>query len=82
MLYSLLAAVLILSFFNALIVPFMVIRYFLKCYNVNADVKIPMENVIDVVKPQEKPEIDKKTATILRNIDRYDGTSKGQEVIR
>lgn len=82
MLYSLLAAVLILSFFNALIVPFMVIRYFLKGYNVNADVKIPMENVIDVVKPQEKPEIDKKTATILRNIDRYDGTSKGQEVIR
>ena len=82
MLYSLLAAVLILSFFNAIIFPFLVIRYFLRGYNINAAEKIPVAEVKNVFDRHEKPKVDKKTETILRNIDRYDGTSRGQEVIR
>lgn len=81
MLYSLLASVVILAFFNALVVPFMVIRYFLKGYNVHAEEKIQLKSVVDTVKPKKKPEIDEKTAALLRNIDKYDGTSKGQEVL-
>lgn len=81
MLYSLVAAVVILAFFNALIVPFLVIQYFLKGYNINADVPVIVPTVKDIVKKTEKPKVDEKTAMLLRNIDRYDGTSGGQEVI-
>lgn len=82
MLYSLLAAVLILSFFNAIILPFLAIRYFLRGYNINATEKIPVAEVKNVFEKHEKPKVDKKTETILRNIDRYDGTSRGQEVVK
>ncbi|NBH62004.1 hypothetical protein D1155_10120 [Anaerotruncus sp. 80] len=81
MLYSLVAAVVILAFFNALIVPFIVVQYFLKGYNINAEVKVTVPTVKNIVKRTEKPKIDEKTAALLRNIDRYDGTSGGQEVI-
>lgn len=81
MLYSLVAAVVILAFFNALIVPFIVVQYFLKGYNINAEVKVTVPTVKNIVKRTEKPKIDEKTAALLRNIDRYDGTSAGQEVI-
>lgn len=81
MLYSLVAAVVILAFFNALIVPFIVIQYFLKGYNINAEVKVTVPTVKKIEKRTEKPKIDEKTAALLRNIDRYDGTSGGQEVI-
>lgn len=81
MLYSLVAAVVILAFFNALIVPFIVVQYFLKGYNINAEVKVTVQTVKNIVKRTKKPKIDEKTAALLRNIDRYDGTSGGQEVI-
>ncbi|MEY8366837.1 hypothetical protein AALA22_14470 [Anaerovoracaceae bacterium 41-7] len=81
MLYSLVAAVVILAFFNALIVPFIVVQYFLRGYNINAEVKVTVPTVKNIVKRTEKPKIDEKTAALLRNIDRYDGTSGGQEVI-
>ncbi|MCI9475006.1 MAG: hypothetical protein HFE71_00780 [Emergencia sp.] len=81
MLYSLVAAVVILAFFNALIVPFIVVQYFLKGYNINAEVKVTVPTVKNIVKRTKKPKIDEKTAALLRNIDRYDGTSGGQEVI-
>ena len=81
MLYSLVAAVVILAFFNALIVPFIVVQYFLKGYNINVEVKVTVPTVKNIVKRTKKPKIDEKTAALLRNIDRYDGTSGGQEVI-
>ena len=81
MLYSLVAAVVILAFFNALIVPVIVVQYFLKGYNINAEVKVTVPTVKNIVKRTKKPKIDEKTAALLRNIDRYDGTSGGQEVI-
>ena len=81
MLYSLVAAVVILAFFNALIVPFIVVQYFLKGYNINSEVKVTVPTVKNIVKRTKKPKIDEKTAALLRNIDRYDGTSGGQEVI-
>ena len=81
MLYSLVAAVVILAFFNSLIVPFIVVQYFLKGYNINAEVKVTVPTVKNIVKRTKKPKIDEKTAALLRNIDRYDGTSGGQEVI-
>lgn len=81
MLYSLLVAVLLLSFFNAIFVPFMVIRYFVKGYNVNAGDKVEVSNVTKAFKKHKKPEFDKRTEQLLRNIDRYDGTPIGQEVI-
>ncbi len=81
MLYSLVAAVVILAFFNALIVPFIVVQYFLKGYNINAEMKVTVPTVKNIVKRTKKPKIDEKTAALLRNIDRYDGTSGGQEVI-
>ena len=81
MLYSLVAAVVILAFFNALIVQFIVVQYFLKGYNINAEVKVTVPTVKNIVKRTKKPKIDEKTAALLRNIDRYDGTSGGQEVI-
>ncbi|WP_425755098.1 hypothetical protein ACPW7J_09500 [Ihubacter sp. rT4E-8] len=82
MLYSLVAAVVILAFFNALIVPYMVIRYFLQGYNVNAEAKVTVPSVKNIVKTADRPKIDEKTAALLRNIDRYDGTSGGQEAIK
>ena len=81
MLYSLVAAVVILAFFNALIVPFIVVQYFLKGYNINSEMKVTVPTVKNIVKRTKKPKIDEKTAALLRNIDRYDGTSGGQEVI-
>ena len=81
MLYSLVAAVVILAFFNALIVPFIVVQYFQKGYNINADMKVTVTTMKNIVKRTKKPKIDEKTAALLRNIDRYDGTSGGQEVI-
>ena len=77
MLYSLVAAVVILAFFNALIVPFIVVQYFLKGYNINAEMKVTVPTVKNIVKRTKKPKIDEKTAALLRNIDRYDGTSGG-----
>ena len=81
MLYSLVAAVVILAFFNSLIVPVIVVQYFLKGYNINAEMKVTVPTVKNIVKRTKKPKIDEKTAALLRNIDRYDGTSGGQEVI-
>ena len=81
MLYSLVAAVVILAFFNSLIVPFIFVQYLQKGYNNNAEVKVTVPTVKNIVKRTKKPKIDEKTAALLRNIDRYDGTSGGQEVI-
>lgn len=61
--------------------PFIVVQYFLKGYNINAEVKVTVPTVKNIVKRTKKPKIDEKTAALLRNIDRYDGTSGGQEVI-
>ena len=64
MLYSLVAAVVILAFFNALIVPFIVVQYFLKGYNINAEVKVTVPTVKNIVKRTEKPKIDEKPAAL------------------
>lgn len=77
MLYSLLVAVVIFGVFDALIVPFLVVKYFVRGYNISAERPIPEFSF----RKKEKPEVDSKTAAILRNIDRYDGTARGQEVI-
>lgn len=82
MLYSLLVAVLVLSFFNAIFIPFMVIQYFVKGYNVKAEDKVEVSSITKAAfKKHKKPEFDKRTEQLLRNIDRYDGTPIGQEVI-
>jgi hypothetical protein len=77
MLYSLLAAVLILSF----LMPVACYLSFVKGYNVNA-VKVGE-------RPLDTPKIIHKRAkenaelkTILDNIDAYDGTANGQKEFR
>ena len=49
------------------------------------DIEVPTVNPVKIIKErQDKREADKKIAkieTILHNIDRYDGTSVGQEDI-
>lgn len=81
MLYSLLTAVLILSFFMSIFVPYMVIKAFERGFNLSNEEKVEL---VKEPKPKihKKPKIDKKAETLLKNLDRYDGTGIGQEVIK
>ncbi len=74
MLYSLLVAVLILSFFNALVIPFMVVKYFIKGYNIHAETPISEPKV---PLPKKKPS-EHRFTKILRNVDNYTGDETGQ----
>ncbi len=76
MLYSLLVAVVLLSFFNAVVVPFMVIRYFVKGYNINAEKPVVEPKVPKLSRKQKREE--DRNAKILRNIDNYTGDETGQ----
>lgn len=82
MLYSLLTAVLILSFFMSIFVPYMVIKAFERGFSLSNDEKIELVKGPKLPKNHKKPKIDKKTETLLKNLDRYDGTGIGQEVIK
>lgn len=81
MLYSLLVAVLILSFFMSVFVPYFVIKAFEIGFNVSHEDKVELVKAPTLPKKHKKPKLDKKTETFLRNLDRYDGTGLGQEVI-
>ena len=76
MLYSLLAAVVILSFFNAVVVPFMVIGYFVKGYNINAEKPVIEPKMPKLSRKQKRDEA--RNAQIMRNIDNYTGDETGQ----
>lgn len=82
MLYSLLTAVLILSFFMSIFVPYMVIKAFERGFNLSSEEKVELVKERNLPKIHKKPKIDKKAETLLRNLDRYDGTGIGQEVIK
>lgn len=78
MLYSLLAAVLIL----ALSYPIMGYFCFTKGYNIAAQDKPKIESVkLRRKKIQEPAEINRLNS-IMANIDRYDGTTVGQKEVR
>lgn len=86
MLYSLLVAVLILSFFMALIVPYCVIKAFLIGFNTTAREEGRPTVKVDLPKlPKRKPKAERsetdKMNKILSNIDTYDGTPIGQKEI-
>lgn len=82
MLYSLLMAVLILSFFMSIFVPYMVIKAFERGFNISHEECMELVKEPKLPKMHKKPKIDKKTETLLKNLDRYDGTGIGQEAIR
>lgn len=86
MLYSLLAAVLILSF----LLPVTALKAFEKGFNMTHEDSVNLvENPVKTVKKAvKKHEFDKETKKkqenierLLSNIDKYDGTSVGQEKI-
>ena len=76
MLYSLLWAVVILSIFNAVVVTYMVVRYFIKGYNIHAEKPI-LEPKLPKISRKEKRDEDRH-ARILKNIDNYTGDETGQ----
>ena len=87
MLYSLLLAVLILSFLMAFLVPYCVIRAFLTGFNITAraenkePIKAPktIGKIIKQSKAKKESDVKiKKAEQILSNLDRFDGTPKGQ----
>ena len=80
MLYSLLVAVVILSIFNAVVVPFVVVGYFIKGYNINAE-KPVLEPKMPKLSRKQKREED-RNAQILHNIDNYTGDETGQVKIK
>lgn len=82
MLYSLLMAVLTLSFFMSIFVPYMVIKAFERGFNLSSEEKVELVKEPKLPKIHKKPKIDKKAETLLKNLDRYDGTGIGQEVIK
>lgn len=82
MLYSLLVAVLILSFFMSVFVPYMVIKAFERGFNISHEENIEIVKEPKLPKVHKAPKIDRKAETLLRNLDRYDGTGIGQEAIR
>lgn len=82
MLYSLLTAVLILSFFMTIFVPYMVIKAFERGFNIAHEESVELVKKPKLPKIHKKPKIDEKTETLLKNLDRYDGTGIGQEAIK
>lgn len=82
MLYSLLVAVLILSFFMSVFVPYIVIKAFERGFNISHEENIEIVKEPKLPKIRKIPKVDKKTETLLKNLDRYDGTGIGQEAIK
>lgn len=80
MLYSLLVAVVILAIFNAVVVPFMVVGYFIKGYNIHAEKPI-LEPKMPKLSRKQKREED-RNAQILHNIDNYTGDETGQVQVK
>ena len=74
MLYSLLTAVIILSF----LMPILSIWCFIKGYNLKAD-KLGEKRIETPKMPQKRPKTNKEYATLMCNIDAFDGTAQGQK---
>lgn len=83
MLYSLLVAVLLLSFFNAVVIPFMVVGYFIKGYNILAEKPVLGLEIPKLPRKSREVKRDEaRDAQILRNIDNYTGDETGQVKIK
>ncbi|MBR5316033.1 MAG: hypothetical protein IKU44_04500 [Firmicutes bacterium] len=80
MLYSLLVAVVILSIFNAVVVPYMAVRYFIKGYNIHAEKPILEPKMPKISRKQKRDE--DRNARILSNIDNYTGDETGQVYVK
>ena len=80
MLYSLLVAVVILSIFNAVVVPFIVVGYFIKGYNILAEKPIVSPQMPKLTRKQKRDE--DRNAKILSNIDNYTGDETGQVKVK
>lgn len=74
MLYSLLTAVIILSF----LMPILSVWCFIKGYNLKAD-KLGEKRIETPKMPRKKSMQDKEYATLMSNIDAFDGTEQGQK---
>lgn len=82
MLYSLLVAYMILSFFMSIFVPYMVIKAFERGFNTSHEECVELIKEPKLPKNHKKLKMDEKTEALFRNLDRYDGTGIGQEVIK
>ena len=82
MLYSLLVAVVILSIFNAVVVPFVVVGYFIKGYNIHAEKPVLEPKMPKLSRKQKRDEGRYRYAQILHNIDNYTGDETGQVKIK
>lgn len=82
MLYSLLVAVLLLSFFNAVVIPFMVVGYFIKGYNILAEKPVLGLEIPKLPRKRTVKRDEARDAQILRNIDNYTGDETGQVKIK